>query len=165
MSTANSQRLFLLMATIALVVAVVFSAVQLRQAGQRRASIERKLDTLSRLEIMREQQVAWQSALRPFEQLEADRPPELARLLREHYPGLRAEVQRLEQVAAWPGWQVEQYRLRIESLPAETVGTVLHMLESQRPPWKLLEGQVRASAQQTDQVRLNLVVEGLRRDP
>lgn len=164
MSATNTQRLLPLIAGLVLVVTVMFSIAQLSQAIQRRASVERKQDTLNRLEAMLEQQSSWQAILQPFNQLDADRPPELARLLREHYPGLRADVQRVDEVAAWPGWQAERYRLRIESLPADTVGTVLHMLETQRPPWTLIEGQVRASAQQADQVRLSLIVEGVRRE-
>lgn len=164
MSATNTQRMFLLISGIVLVLVIVLSIVQVRQAVQRRASMERKQDTLTQLEAMLEQQSAWQSALRPFEQLDTDRPPELARLLREQYPGLRADVQRVDQVTTWPGWQAERYRLSIDSLPGDTVGTVLYMLETQRPPWTLIEGQVRASSQQADQVRLTLIVEGVRRD-
>jgi len=135
------------------------SSVQHHRAQQ--THIERKLadrQSIAVYQLALDRQLA---AVRAFDELAADRPTDLAVLLRAQWPGIQAEVRRRDSVPAWGAWQAHRMEVSIENIALNELGRILAATERERPPWRLVEGNILAADQRPGAARATLVFEGL----
>ncbi len=140
-------------------VAWTFSSLQRYPAEHRR--IERKRSDLQEIINVQRAQEQELAAVRLFDQLPAPRPPDLAALIREQLPDSPAEVRQRETHPAWDAWQAHRMEVRFESIPVHEIGRLLTLAEQQRPPWRLVEGNIRAAEDRPESARATLIFEGL----
>lgn len=115
------------------------------------------------LQDMREQTMNWESTIHQLDQYVSASATGIQEILRNNFPGLRADVSLLSVEPAAHDWEVEQHRIRIDSVPSDAIGPLLAVIESQRPPWRMTSIQIEASEREHDQMRLVLGIEGIKR--
>ncbi len=161
MSAPKTSRTWLATGFIVLLIGAGWTVHSLRHYSPHRLHLDRKLADLQRIASYQESHEEKRDAVRAFDALPAQRPPELAPLLREHLPGIRAEVRRRETAAAWGDWQVHRMEVSLDDVPLERLGFFISLAETQRPPWRLIESNIRATDQRPGHARATVVFEAL----
>lgn len=114
------------------------------------------------LALMGDTQRSWEHMVAALDSLMEGPFTDIRALLRDQFPGLRVDSQLEHAGPAWPGWQLERYQVRMDSVPMDALDPILTLLESQRPPWRLTRIQLEALDREFDQVRLIFAIEGIR---
>ncbi len=144
-----------------LLIGMLWSLSNIQRYPAQRRHIERKhadLRQMAALHASREREL---DAVRAFDHLPAGRPPDWTFLLREQAPGIAAEVRRRDSRDAWGSWQAHRMEVTFEPIPLNDLGRLLTAAEQQRPPWRLVEGNILAADQRPGAARATLVFEGL----
>ncbi len=156
----TQQRALWITAGILLLIGVMGVVHALRQVPSERQRLIRKQADLSRLIALQEQQTAWLEWVRMMQEAPADAPPPLQDIVPQVLPDLTTDIEPITSAATWPGWQAQRFRLTVESIPLSSIGELLTTLETQRPPWRVVETQI-SMREEAGRARMILLVEGL----
>lgn len=149
-------------AMVLLVLALGWTAHSaLRLPAQSRLWKQRQGD-IRELASLRSTLTEWENMVAAFSDRIDDSTEDIRALIQNQFPGLSTTIHLEHSGPAWPGWQVEQYQVRIDSIPSDAIGALLTMLDAQRPPWRLTHVQIEASEHEYDQARLRLGLEGIK---
>jgi hypothetical protein len=131
-------------------------------AGAAGPRLRRKVDVIGELRAMSVEFSRYQAARQAFESLSPTRPPALVALLRKHIPEtIPAEVREAERAEAAGGWTVRRCDVSLEEAPLDQVMAFVADAESQRPPWRVTKGEIRALPQGGGSARVTLRMEAL----
>ena len=123
---------------------------------------QHRQDELRELAAMQDRLATWDDMANRLEESLPSPTTDLRSLIRDQFPGLRIDVQPESTENAWQGWQVERVQVRMDSVPTDSIGALLTLLESRRPPWRLTRIQLDASETEFDQARIRMSLERLR---
>jgi hypothetical protein len=121
---------------------------------------------LQDLEQMRQLQAGKRhedSAVAFFEQMRDRNPAPLQEMVGRVFPGLPAEVHSREGKAAVAGWVARRAEFSLDAVALSEISRLLVELQGDgtRPPWQLMECQVKASEQSLGYGRVTLGVRAL----
>ncbi len=126
-----------------------------------RQRMDRRLQDLERLQQLRQAQARPLQVRAALEALPQGVPPELNRLLAEYGPDATADVRRRDTVSVGTGWQARRWEVHFDSVDLHALADWLRVLEQQRPPWRLIEGEWHSSDHPAGYARVTLILEGL----
>lgn len=161
MKRPNSGIWWLAAGGLVFFIGIVWTVSSLQRYPLQKQHIERKNADLQRMTALQAEQDRELAAVRMFEALPSTRPPDLTALLRERFPGISAEVRRRETLPARDDWQAQRMEITFDNIALAELGRFLAIVESQRPPWRLIEGNLLAAEQRPGTARATLVFEGL----
>jgi len=163
-----NDRLFLRLLRILAAVAIVSGvAMAMRSIGSTRehsAKMDGKLRYFEELRLLEAEINRYTAALGEFEKLPAGSPTPIAKLLRENLPGhTSADIRELKRSAAAQGWTVHRQEIAFSEISLADAMRFAGATESQRPPWRLVKCDIRASSQAPASGQVVLVLESLQK--
>ena len=87
----------------------------------------------------------------------------IAALLRTAFKEQPFDMQDLDPPPVQPEWKVRRVRLKAADVPLDQLGQFLHAVEMQKPPWRLTECALHASAQHDRAAQVELVLQTVER--
>lgn len=148
-------------AAVALAAGVGLTAGTLRERGAIAARLARKLADLSALQTLQAQGERHERMVAAFEGLENPHPESLPELVKSAFPGETAEVRGQEPKPVIPGWTARRAEVNFSNVRYDRLAEFIAMLESKRPPWRVMECAIRASRQGGDVGQVRLALESL----
>lgn len=162
MNRPQRSHIWLAGAVLTVLLGLAWSLQTVRQYPHVRDQLAQQMTQHERLQAMRTEKAA-QSAR--IAQLTA--PPAALtnpeQILRDQFPQLNRQVRWIQAPTAGPTWQPARIELILDDAPATAIGNLLYILETQRPPWRLTEGEIRAGGSTTETVHARLIFDGLTR--
>lgn len=146
---------------VVLLSGILWSLSNIQRHPAQRRYIERKQADLQQMAALHESLQRQLDTVRAFDDLPSSRPPDWSSLLRDHAPDFPAEVRRRDTRDAWGPWQAHRMEVAFEHIALDALGQLMSAAEQQRPPWRLVEGNIRAANQRPGMARATLVFEGL----
>jgi hypothetical protein len=160
MNRPQQAHIWLAGAVLTVLLGLAWSLQTLRQYPHTRNQLKQQMAQYERLQAMRTEkaaQAAW------MDQLTA--PPAAftnpEQILRDQFPRLNRQVRWIQEPTAGPAWQLSRIEIVLADAPATAIGHLLYVLETQRPPWRLIEGEVRAADSTPENVQARLIFDGL----
>ena len=151
----------LALAGAVLLIGLVWTVHTVRDFPDQRRRLEASRSDLHTLRLIERQQRSQTAAVTVFDQLDRTRPHDLNQLARDWAPGARTEARRRETVPAWGEWQATRWEISFDQVPADQLGDFLRQAEATLPPWRWIEGSLRAADQTQSGVRATLILEAL----
>ena len=151
-------------AGLSLLVGSIWTVTTLTRLPGQRRHLQRKAADLHTIVGYQRTLEEHRDAVRMFEALPDKRPTPLVSLVREQIPDAAKEVRRRDARPAADNWQAQRWEVDLDNIPLNQLGVLLAGLESERPPWRLIEASIRAADRDADRARVTLLLEGLTQD-
>jgi len=146
MSDGKLKRVLWPAAAIVLGIGVVMTIQAVRRMDAISLRFEKKLRNLDRLRSLQRELDRYVSAQRAFERLPAKRPVAVERLLEDSLPGWKADDVRKFRRESVSGWVVRQEEIVFGEIPLSKLMEFVYKAEMQRPPWRLIRCDIKASS-------------------
>ena len=161
MNPAATNRLLIALAVGVALAGFVWTLHSLRSFPAHMRALERRQTDIEKVRALQRTMEGYMAAVHLFESLPEQRPPEPGPLIRGVLPNGNVDARYRETQPVWEGWQTQRYDIHLDEAPLAQLGSVLALLESQRPPWRPVEIGIAAEGPPGGEGRVTLIVEGL----
>lgn len=161
MRTKHAEALFLLLGVASVVTAVVMTVGSMLSVPERERHLDQLLTTLDDLARIRASLVDDEAAILRYEHLPETRPTDLAALAGRTAPGVAVDIQRREHKELGQGWVRNRMHVVFNQIALPDLGRFIDSAEQQRPPWRLVECQIKAHPSVEGAAVATLLVEGV----
>lgn len=164
------RRLLWAGAVVVLVLGVVMTIQSMRWVDKTSLRFKRKLRNLNRLRLMEHEINHYIATQQALERLAEKRPASLADVLKDTFSGHTVDDIREFRHESVPGWIVRQKEFAFSQVPLGEVLEFVRKAESregkqqQRPPWRLVKCDIRASSQAVGSGQVLLLLEAVEKE-
>lgn len=133
------------------------------QTGPVAGQIRAKLSDLDQMRELQAGRAREEQAVAFFENLPGHAPVPLREAVGRLLPGFPSAVRAGEDRPAASGWVVRQAEITLDPVPFTEIGRLLAELQGDgtRPPWRMVECQIKTAEQGAGQGRVTLAMQAL----
>lgn len=161
MSERMFRRLLWIGSVLVLIMGLGMTIHSVGQMDKVLLKLKNKLDSLDRLRSMEREINRYVIAQQAFEQLSEKYPASLADLLKGVLPGHKVDDIREIRRESIPGWTVRQTEIVFSEVPLGDLMEFVCKAETQRPPWRLIKCNIKASPRIAGSGQVVLLLEAL----
>ncbi|MBU4198470.1 MAG: hypothetical protein KKG09_08820 [Verrucomicrobia bacterium] len=148
-------------ATLALIAGIGLTVASLRQATSLAQSLRGRVAVVAELQAMERAKDRYSAAVRRFEALSNTAPVSLSGLAAATVTNATPDIREIESKPLDQGWVLIRSEVIFNDLNLDQLPAFAHAVESQRPPWRLVECSITASTQTDGFGRVVLILEAL----
>ena len=160
-SGSMSDRILLAGAALALAAGVVVTAGSIAQFREHSSRLNVYAGQMRQLEAPRQVWARSMAAIGVFEQLPNPHPVPVAQLLKEVLTSEKYSIQEPQSRPTIEGWAVRRIEVIFNEIELKKLADFLVRAESQRPPWRLVEGSISSLSNSGGSGRVSIVLEAL----
>jgi len=134
----KTESIFLLSAAVLIAVGIIWTAINLQQAGAFFDKMRSKQDTITKLSEIKQQNDLIDSSFAALAAVSNTVQP-LSTIVSTTMTGTVAEIRDIDSRALRQGWSAKITEVKFKEVNLNSIADFLRSAETQRPPWRLAE--------------------------